>query len=144
MPRWTDDPDDPAYDDALPDAAPVPSGGFRDKLRRQPGLGLAWRGLVFVAGLICILGGFALVVLPGPLTIPPIVLGLYIWSTEFAFAHRLFQKAKQQFDEAWEAAKRKPVQAAVVSGGGIVMAGVVLWAVLHFELVDKAKDAVGL
>ncbi len=98
----------------------------------------------FIAGLVCILAGFALVVLPGPLTIPPIVLGLYIWSKEFAFAERLFDRAKAQFDEAWEAAKRKPVQSAIITGGGLILAGVVLWAVIHFELIAKAKDAVGL
>lgn len=102
------------------------------------------RVLVFVAGLVCILAGFALVVLPGPLTIPPIVLGLYIWSKEFTFAERLFDRAKAQFDEAWEAAKRKPVQSAIITGGGLVLAGVVLWAVLHYDLIAKAKDAVGL
>ena len=102
------------------------------------------RVLVFLAGLICILAGFALVVLPGPLTIPPIVLGLYIWSKEFTFAEKLFDRAKAQFDEAWEAAKRKPVQSAVITGGGLILAAAVIFAVLHFDLIAKAKDAVGL
>jgi Putative transmembrane protein (PGPGW) len=102
------------------------------------------RVLIFVAGLICILAGFALIVLPGPLTIPPIVLGLYIWSKEFTFAERLFEKAKLQFDEAWAAAKRKPVQSSLITGGGLIAAAAVIWAVLHFHLIAKAQDAVGL
>lgn len=98
----------------------------------------------FVAGLLCILLGFALVVLPGPLTIPPIVLGFYIWSKEFAWAERLFDRAKEEFDEAWEAAKRKPVQSSIITVGGLVLGGVLIWAVLHFHLIAKLKDAVGL
>lgn len=102
------------------------------------------RALIFVAGLVCILVGFALVVLPGPLTIPPIVLGLYIWSKEFVFAERLFRRAKAQFDEAWEAARRKPVHTAVITGGGLILGAVAIYAVVHFELIARARDAVGL
>ena len=115
-----------------------------EERERKQRLRLFRRAGIFLAGLVCILAGFALVVLPGPLTIPPIVLGLYIWSKEFTFAEKLFDRAKAQFDEAWEAAKRKPVQSAFISGGGLVLAGVAIWAVLHFDLVAKAKDAVGL
>jgi hypothetical protein len=43
---------------------------------------------VFLAGLLCIAAGVALSVLPGPLTIPPVLLGLWIWSTEFDWAQR--------------------------------------------------------
>ena len=38
----------------------------------------AYRVGVFVLGLVFILGGFALAIFPGPLTIPPVLLGLYI------------------------------------------------------------------
>ncbi len=115
-----------------------------EERERKQRLRIFRRAGIFLAGLVCILTGFALVVLPGPLTIPPIVLGLYIWSKEFSFAERLFDKAKEQFDEAWEAAKRKPVQSAFITGGGLIAAGVAIWAVLHYDLVARAKDAVGL
>ena len=98
----------------------------------------------FLAGLVCIAIGCALVVLPGPLTIPPIVLGFYIWSKEFTWAERLFDRAKAQFDEAWEAAKRQPVKSSIITGGGLILGGIAIWAVLHFDLIGKAKDAVGL
>ena len=101
------------------------------------------RVLIFLAGLVCILAGFALIVLPGPLTIPPIVLGLYIWSKEFTFAERLFDRAKAEFDEARVAARRKPVQTGLITGGGLIIAGVVIWAVLRFDLIAKGKDAIG-
>lgn len=115
-----------------------------EERERKQRLRFLRRAGIFLAGLVCILAGFALVVLPGPLTIPPIVLGLYIWSKEFTFAEKMFDKAKEQFDEAWEASKRKPVQSAVITGGGLIAAVAAIWAVMHFDLIDKAKDAVGL
>jgi hypothetical protein len=102
------------------------------------------RAAIFIAGLAFILLGIALAVLPGPLTIPPVLLGLWIWSTEFAFAERFFDSMKAKGDEAWEAAKRKPVLSAIVTGGGLVAAAAVIWAVVHYELVAKLKDSVGL
>ena len=136
------DPDERS--DALGGARPVERGSFRDRIRRKPGIGQAWRVGVFLAGLLCIAAGGALVVLPGPLTIPPIVLGLWIWSTEFEWAHRFFASGKEKGLEAWEHAKRHPVSSSIVTVGGLVMAGVVIWAVSHYHLVAQAKDYVGL
>jgi hypothetical protein len=83
-------------------------------------------------------------VLPGPLTIPPVLLGLWIWSREFEFAHRFLEKFKQEGEEAWEAAKRKPVMTTLVTTAGLVGAAVAIWAVLRYDLVGKATEAVGL
>ncbi len=138
----TDD-GDVDLDDALPGKAEVPKGGFRDRMRSKPGIGQAYRLGVFIVGLAFILLGLALVVLPGPLTIPPVILGFYIWSTEFAFADRLFDKFREEGKQAWEAAKRKPVQSTIITVGGLIGAGVAIWAVVHYELIDKAKDALG-
>lgn len=132
------------YDDVFPEASDVPEGGFRDRMRRKPGIGLAYRAGVFVVGLLFIALGLALVVLPGPLTIPPIILGLYIWSTEFEFADALFDKFKEQGKEAWAHAKRKPVSSTIITVGGLVGAGVAIWAVTHYDLIEKGKDAIGL
>ena len=129
---------------ALGGQRPVRPGSFRDRVRRRPVLGRLWRAGVFLAGLVCIAAGGALVVLPGPLTIPPIVLGLWIWSTEFEWAHRFFIKGKEKGLEAWRQAQRHPVSSTVVTVGGLVLAGAVIWAVLHYDLVARAKDAVGL
>lgn len=130
----------PGSTDGLGD--PTPS--WRDRVRSKPGLALAWRLGVFLAGLVCVAVGFALAVLPGPLTIPPVLLGLWIWSTEFRFAKRLFDSFKRKADAAWAHAKAHPVSSAAITLGGLVAAGVAFWAVAHFELVAKAKDAVGL
>jgi uncharacterized membrane protein YbaN (DUF454 family) len=93
---------------------------------------------------LCIATGIALIVLPGPLTIPPILLGLWIWSREFEFAHRFLEQFKTQGEEAWEAAKRKPVTTGLVTAAGLVGAGVAVWALLRYDLVAKATEAVGL
>jgi hypothetical protein len=130
--------------DVLGGRQPVERGSFRDRVRRKPGLGHAWRAGVFLAGLVLILGGFALVVLPGPLTIPPVLLGLWLWNTEFTWAHRFFHPFSEKGKEAWEHAKRHPVSSTVVTVGGLVAAGAAFWAVHHFHLVDRGKDLVGL
>ena len=87
--------------------------------------------------------GLALSVLPGPLTIPPVLIGLWIWSTEFAFAKRFFDMFKRKAHEAWAHAKLHPVSSALMTVGGLVAAGAAFWAVGHFELVAKGRDAVG-
>jgi hypothetical protein len=113
-------------------------------VRRRRGIGLAWRVGVFLVGSAFILGGVALVVLPGPLTIPPIVVGLWIWSTEFAWAHRFFRTWKKKGEQAWSHARRHPVTSVAVTLGGLVAGGALIWATVHFDLVDRAADAVGL
>lgn len=133
-----------AADDGLGQPAEVPNGGWRDRVRSKPGVGQAYRIGIFVAGLLCIVLGFALAVLPGPLTIPPVLLGLWIWSTEFRFAERLFDSFKRKGQEAWAHAKAHPASSAAITVGGLAAAGAAMWAVSHFDLVAKGKDAVGL
>jgi hypothetical protein len=130
--------------DALGGERPVPRGSFRDRMRSRPGTRLAWRAGVFLAGLLCIAAGGVLVVLPGPLTIPPIIVGLWIWSTEFEWAHRFFAVWRTKGQEAWRQAKRHPVSSSIITVGGLVLAGGVVWAVLHYDLTDRAKELVGL
>ncbi|NUR08416.1 MAG: hypothetical protein HOQ22_01280 [Nocardioidaceae bacterium] len=117
---------------------------WREGVRRKPGLSHAWRAGVFLAGLLLIVGGFALAVFPGPLTIPPVLLGLWIWSTEFAWAHRFFHPFKEKGREAWEHAKKRPVSSSFITAGGLAAAGVAFWAVNHYHLVDRGRDLVGL
>ena len=136
------DPDERA--DALGGERPVERGSFRDRMRRRSHTRIAWRVSIFLAGLLCILAGFALVVLPGPLTIPPIIVGLWIWSTEFEWAHRFFSIWKEKGQDAWDHARRHPVSSTAITIGGLVAAAVAIWAVLHFDLMDRGKELVGL
>ena len=131
-------------DDGLGQPAAVPKAGWRDRIRSKPGIGHGYRVGVFAVGLLFIALGLALAVLPGPLTIPPVLLGLWIWSTEFRFAERFFESFKGKAREAWAHAKRHPRSSAVITIGGLGAAGLVMWAVSHYELVAKGKDAIGV
>ena len=118
--------------------------GVRAKLRSTPGGTQLLQVLVFVVGLICILIGIALAALPGPLTIPPILLGLYVWSTEFAWADRLLDRAKDSAREAWAKAKARPMLSAFVTLAGLAALGVGVYLVGKFDLITKGQDLVGL
>ena len=122
----------------------VPLRSWKSAVRRSPGGASAVKAIVFVSGLLFILLGLALAALPGPLTIPPILVGLYIWSTEFAWADRLLDRAKAAAEDAWESAKRKPVLTGLVTFSGLVAFGVGVWLVQRYDLVARAKELVGL
>ena len=102
------------------------------------------RVVLFVAGLLLILLGLALIVLPGPLTIPPILLGVWLWSLEFEFARHWLRPIKKQGSAAWDAAKEKPVHTAVVTVLGLVGAAFLIWAALRYDLLDRGRELVGL
>jgi hypothetical protein len=125
-------------------AVEVPGGSWRDRVRGKPGLGQAYRLGVFMIGLLFIALGLALAVLPGPLTIPPVLLGLWIWSTEFRFAKRFFDSFRRKAQEAWRHAKVRPLSSAAITVGGLAAAGAAAWAIAHFELVAKGQDAIGM
>jgi len=117
--------------------------GVRARLRRKPGGALLLKAAVFVVGGLFIALGVALIVLPGPLTIPPILLGLYIWSTEFEWAERLRLRAAEQGREAWAATKRRPVQATLVTLGGVAALVVGLIAVQRYDVVGRVTGLFG-
>lgn len=122
----------------------APVWEWKKPMRRTPGGAHAVKVIVFLAGLFFILLGLALAALPGPLTIPPILLGLYIWSTEFAWADRLLDRARRSAQEAWEKAKAKPVVTGLVTASGLVAFGIGLYLLFRFDLVDRARELVGL
>lgn len=131
-------------DQGLGQPTDVPRGGRRAGIRAKPGLGHAYRLGVFVAGLLLIVLGLALAVLPGPLTIPPVLLGLWIWSTEFRFAERLLDSFKKKAEEAWAHARRHPRSSTIVTVGGLAAAGAAIWAISRYEVIDRTQQAVGL
>lgn len=131
----------PDCTDGLGQPRPVTPGSFRERVHSKPGRALAWRIGVFVVGLLFVLLGLALTVLPGPLTIPPVLLGLWVWSTEFEWARRVFVTFRRKAREAWAHARQHPVSSAAVTVGGLAAAGLVFWAVGHFDLVDRGMAA---
>jgi drug/metabolite transporter (DMT)-like permease len=102
------------------------------------------RAVLFVAGLLLIVTGLVLVVLPGPLTIPPVLAGLWLWSLEFEFARRWLRPVKARGAAAWAAAKEKPIHTAAVTALGLVGAGLMIWAALRYDLLDRGRELVGL
>ncbi len=143
--RATSDPVTASDDDWAPAESRIDRRyqSLAKRFDRAPGGRLLLKVVVFVLGLLFILGGIALIVLPGPLTIPPIFVGVYLWSLEFGWAQRLRRRAEQSAKDAWEASRAHPVRASAITLSGLVAAAVVVWAVLHYDLLTRAKDAVG-
>ncbi len=133
----------PDCTDGLGQPREVRPGSFRERVHRSPGIALAWRIGVFVVGLLCVALGAALAVLPGPLTIPPVLLGLWVWSTEFEWARRIFATFSRKARDAWAHARSHPVSSLAITVGGLAAAAAVFWAVGHFDLVDRTTTALG-
>ena len=125
-------------------ASAVPRRNVRDRIRSRPGLAHLWRLGVLVLGVSLVVLGLALTVLPGPLTIPPVLLGLWVLSTEFAWAHRSFTAFKERARATWALAALRPVLSTVVTLSGVATAAVAFWALGHFHLVDHVRASVGL
>jgi uncharacterized membrane protein YbaN (DUF454 family) len=102
------------------------------------------RVVLFVAGLLLIILGVVLVVLPGPLTIPPILLGLWLWSLEFEFARRWLRPVRARGAVAWEQARRAPIRTGAATALGLVAAAVLIWAALRYDLLARGQDLVGI
>lgn len=94
---------------------------------------------VFVVGLVLVVLGFVFPFLPGP-----VLLGLWIWSTEFPFAQRLLQSVKLRANDARERAHAHPVASTLLTLGGLAVAGAATSAVIHYELIEKGRDAAGI
>ncbi len=73
--------------------------GFRDRLKKNPALALAWRIGVGVLGTLVVLLGLVLVPFPGPGWLI-VFIGLGILATEFAWAERLLDYGRARF-KAW-------------------------------------------
>ncbi|MDX6223670.1 MAG: hypothetical protein QOE64_46 [Frankiales bacterium] len=99
--------------------------------------------LVLVVGGVFIALGLVLVVLPGPLTIPPVLFGLWIWSTEFAWAERLRLRAAVRGRVALAAARARPVHAAAATFAGLALLVAGLVAARKYDIVDRVIDALG-
>jgi hypothetical protein len=126
--------------DGLGASRPTREGTLRARVHANPALAQVWRVGVFVAGLLLVALGFALAVLPGPLTIPPVLAGLWVWSTEFAWARRLFDSFKRKAKAAWAHARQHRVSSIAITVGGLLLVAAVVWAVGHFQLVDRMMD----
>jgi len=74
------------------------------------------QGIVLLFGGTIILLGLALVVLPGPFTLPLLLVGFAILGTEFAWAARALERTKAGMAAGGKVAKRAVSAAAERSG----------------------------
>ena len=115
---------------------------LRRRLRASAAGSLFWKLVIFLLGALFIALGLVLIVLPGPLTIPPMLLGLWLWSTEFAWAERLRARAAAQARLALAAAKQRPVYSAAITFFGLLLLVVGLVAMRTYDIADRVIDAV--
>ena len=108
---------------------------LRERLRRLPAGEVIVHGLVFLVGAALIALGLVLVVLPGPLTIPPILLGLVVWSLEFDFAQRWLDPWERRAQQAWEAAKARPWRTGLVTGVGLLASAAAVVLAVQLDLL---------
>ncbi len=91
------------------------------------------RGAFIVVGLVLLVGGIAMLVLPGPAFVV-IPIGLAILSLEFAWAGRLLDKSLMKADQAKEKAQRASRRQKLLSAAAAVAA--VAAAVVAVVLYD--------
>jgi hypothetical protein len=116
---------------------------LRSRLRTTTAGSLFWKLIVFLIGALFIALGLVLIVLPGPLTIPPVLFGLWLWSTEFAWAERLRVRAAVKGRLALEAAKERPVHSVVATFAGLALLVAGVLAVRKYDIVDRVIDSFG-
>ena len=73
---------------------------WRRRIRASPRWRPLYQGAVFLVGLVMVLGGLALVPLPGPGWVI-VILGIAAWASEFEPASRLLEFVKDKV-RAWE------------------------------------------
>ena len=115
---------------------------LRDRVRRLPAGDVIVRLTVFLLGAAFIALGLALSVLPGPFTIPPVLLGLLIWSLEFDFAQHWLDRVKVPAQKAWDDAQARPLRAGLTLAASLALLVVGFVLAAQFEVMDRVKDLV--
>ena len=77
--------------------------------------------------------------LPGPLTIPPVLVGVHVWSLELGWARRLRVRASRSAREARASAEQHPVRATAGTLAGLVVAGLAIMAAMHHGLMPRRR-----
>jgi uncharacterized protein (TIGR02611 family) len=113
------------------DDIPGPNWAWRRRLREHRTGYTVYRVVVFLVGLVLVLGGFALVPLPGPGWLI-VIIGIAVWATEFERAEALldFVKRKVRAWEHWVREQPRWVQGAIALATFVFVAAV-LWVVFR-------------
>jgi hypothetical protein len=103
--------------------------GWRERVKSTRATRYAYQTGVFLLGLLVILACLGLwTVLPAPLAIPPMLIGVWIWSTEFPFAGGLLEWLRDKGQSARDYAKRHPVKFGVMAVAGFLIGVAGYWA----------------
>lgn len=99
--------------------------------RRFEQRGVVFRWLFVVLGILVVVAGAAMIVLPGP-GIVVIAIGLAMLALQFDWAERLLERAVDQAEHAAEAATRASPAQKALTGALVVLglAGLAAWAYL--------------
>ena len=117
----------------MPHAA-TQAPAWKNRVKAKRGTRYAYQAAVFLLGLLVILACLGLwTTLPAPLAIPPMLIGVWIWSTEFPFAGRLLAWLKDQAQAGRDNAGKHPVKFGLVTAAGLLVAAAGYWA--FFQLV---------
>lgn len=112
-------------------AARTPS--WRDRVKSHRGTRFAYQTGVFFLGLLLIVACLGLwTVLPAPLAIPPMLVGVWIWSTEFPFARDLLERLKRKAQDGRRYAKEHPVPFGILAATGLLIGLAGYWAFFQF------------
>ena len=107
--------------------------GWRDRVKSHRGTRYAYLTGVFLLGLLVILACLGLwTVLPAPLAIPPMLIGVWIWSTEFPFAGGLLEWLKERAQAGRDYAKKHPVKFGLMTAVGLLIGVAGYWAFFQF------------
>ena len=107
---------------------------LRDQKDRHRERNRIYRGVFVLAGFTLLLGGLAMLVLPGPAFVV-IPIGLAILALEFTWAENLLEKALEQADAAKRKAEQTSRRQRVLSGiAGVAAAGAALAVVLIYDI----------
>ena len=97
-------------------------------LRATRGRHRTFRVAVFLVGLVLTVGGAAMWLVSSLLALPPVLLGVWVWSREFHWGHRLHRACLRQADSLWSRVKLRPVRWALITLVGIGSAWAAFWA----------------
>jgi hypothetical protein len=83
---------------------------------------------VFVAGLLLMMAGLTLWLASVLLAAPLMFVGLWVWSREFHWGHRLFRGFLRRLAGLWSRVRSRPVRWTLLTVGGIAVAWAGYWA----------------
>jgi uncharacterized protein (TIGR02611 family) len=115
------------HDDPKPSKAQQLVDGLAERRRRHKERSRVYRAAVVAAGVIVLLAGFAMTVLPGPAVVV-IPIGLSLLALEFVWAEAVLEKLAKGADFALA---RRPPRSAVLAAVAVLVLGVAALLVLE-------------